>query len=96
MVDPVGPKTVSNVRGVTPLAPAKAVRSPASVASGSDELVSEAASTAKDMAANAPVDAERVAQIKAAVQNGTFPIYPGKIADRLIALKNNWNPHDKA
>jgi len=42
----------------------------------------------------APVDQERVARIRTAVRNGTFPIHPAKIADRLIALKLEWNPHD--
>ncbi len=41
-----------------------------------------------------PVDLERVSRIRNAVRNGTFPIYPTKIADRLIALKLEWNPHD--
>jgi negative regulator of flagellin synthesis FlgM len=41
-----------------------------------------------------PVDLERVSRIRNAVRNGTFPIYPATIADRLIALKLEWNPHD--
>lgn len=41
-----------------------------------------------------PVDQERVARIRNAIRSGTFPIHPAKIADRLIALKLEWNPHD--
>ncbi|OYW16361.1 MAG: flagellar biosynthesis anti-sigma factor FlgM [Novosphingobium sp. 12-64-8] len=33
----------------------------------------------------APVDAERVAQIRHAIQNGTYPVLPTKIADAMIA-----------
>lgn len=42
----------------------------------------------------APIDHERVARIRSAIRNGTFPIYPATIADRLLALKLEWNPHD--
>jgi negative regulator of flagellin synthesis FlgM len=41
-----------------------------------------------------PIDHERVSRIRAAIRNGTFPIYPATIADRLLALKLEWNPHD--
>ena len=33
----------------------------------------------------APVDAERVQQIRKAVENGTYPVVPAKIADAIIA-----------
>jgi negative regulator of flagellin synthesis FlgM len=51
---------------------------------------------ARQMAATPPVDLERVARIRRAISDGTFPIYPAKIADRLIALKLDWNPNDAA
>jgi hypothetical protein len=41
-----------------------------------------------------PVDTERVARIRKAIQDGRFPIYPSTIADRLLALKLEWNPND--
>ncbi|MFM5954929.1 MAG: flagellar biosynthesis anti-sigma factor FlgM [Novosphingobium sp.] len=32
-----------------------------------------------------PVDADRVARIRKAVENGTYPIVPAKVADAMIA-----------
>ncbi|MFM5924012.1 MAG: flagellar biosynthesis anti-sigma factor FlgM [Novosphingobium sp.] len=32
-----------------------------------------------------PVDADRVAQIRKAVENGTYPIVPARVADAMIA-----------
>ena len=48
------------------------------------------------MAAAAPINEARVAAVKKAVANGTFPILPATIADRLLAFKLEWAPHDKA
>ena len=36
-------------------------------------------------AGEAPVDAERVAQIRKAVETGTYPVIPAKVADAMIA-----------
>ena len=46
------------------------------------------------MAAQAPVDAERVARIRKAIEDGRFPTLPATIADRLLALKLEWNPNE--
>ncbi len=51
---------------------------------------------AQTMAAAAPINEARVAAVKKAVANGTFPILPATIADRLLAFKLEWAPHDKA
>lgn len=51
---------------------------------------------AKSMAAEAPVDSDRVGEIKKAIATGTFPILPATIADRLLALKLNWDGHEAA
>lgn len=32
-----------------------------------------------------PVDAERVSEIRKAIENGTYPVIPAKIADAMIA-----------
>lgn len=34
-----------------------------------------------------PVDVERVAQIRSAVENGTYPLVPARIADAMIAAR---------
>ena len=36
---------------------------------------------------SAPVDHERVAKIRAALRDGTYPIVPAKIADAMIAAR---------
>ena len=51
---------------------------------------------ARTMAAAAPINEARVAAVKKAVANGTFPILPATIADRLLAFKLEWAPHDPA
>ena len=51
---------------------------------------------ARTLAAEPPVDSDRVDEIKKAIQNGSFPILPATIADRLLALRLNWNGHDAA
>ncbi|WP_293874609.1 MULTISPECIES: flagellar biosynthesis anti-sigma factor FlgM [unclassified Sphingomonas] len=51
---------------------------------------------ARSLAASPPVDGDRVELIKAAIQNGSFPILPATIADRLLALRLNWDGHDAA
>jgi len=52
-----------------------------------------ASGIARELAASAPVDLERVARIKKAIATGSFPILPATIADRLLALKYDWEPH---
>lgn len=92
MVDPIG-----NKASVTPLrrvAPVAAPAAPAKSADGGAAVESTAAALATSMAAQPPVDAERVARIRKAVQEGRFPIYPADAADRLLALKLEWNPNE--
>jgi negative regulator of flagellin synthesis FlgM len=51
---------------------------------------------ARDLASAPPVDADRVSRIRQAIANGTFPISPATVADRLLAFKLNWNGNDQA
>ena len=51
---------------------------------------------ANAMAAQPPVNQERIAQIKKAIADGNFPILPATIADQMIALKLRWNNNDAA
>ncbi|WP_343526584.1 flagellar biosynthesis anti-sigma factor FlgM [Sphingomonas sp.] len=48
------------------------------------------------MAAQPPVNQERIAQIKKAIADGNFPILPATIADQMIALKLSWSDNDAA
>ncbi|MEO7679971.1 MAG: flagellar biosynthesis anti-sigma factor FlgM [Sphingomonas sp.] len=99
MVNRIGIKAVMGVeRGIAPVvrvaaAPiAQPVAEPADSAPAAPQLTV----LARDLAAQPPVDLERVAKIKKAVTEGHFPICPAIIADRLIALKYDWKPHDDA
>lgn len=95
MVDPIGSTTAGGVTRVAttiaPTAPVAPVRTPVS-----SDTPEAPRALAKALAATPSVDADRVAQIKRAIANGTFPILPAKIADRLLALKLEWNPRDQA
>jgi negative regulator of flagellin synthesis FlgM len=100
MVDPVGIKTgaVASQRTVSVVA-TQAAAAPKAVQGSTDEakpVETEAAELAGAMASEAPVDADRVARIKKAIEDGTFPTVPSTIADRLLALKMQWNPNDAA
>lgn len=98
MVDPVGPKTVASDLRLAPVSPVRAPLAPQPTVQ--DAAVRADPSTLKALAAplasSPPVDAERVARIKKAVQDGNFPLVPSTIADRLLALKLQWKPHDDA
>jgi negative regulator of flagellin synthesis FlgM len=50
------------------------------------------ASLVTELAAKPPVDSDRVARIRQAIANGSYPISPENVADRLIAIKLNWIP----
>ena len=90
MVDPIGLKPiptsdrkVAQVTRAAPVTPASTPEAPATIVT-----------TAQEFAAAPPVDYERVARIRKAIAEGTFPILPAQIADRLIAAKFDWARHD--
>ena len=88
MVDPIGWKATRPATRTTaalPMPPARAAAAPATVA---------ATGVARQLAASPPVDLERVARIKKAIADGDFPVISSTIADRLLALKLEWNPND--
>lgn len=96
MVDPIGNKVsaVTTARRVAPVGPASGVAAASTVTTESPAVKSTAAALSSSMAAQPPVDTERVARIRKAVQEGRFPIYPATIADRLLALKMQWKPNE--
>jgi negative regulator of flagellin synthesis FlgM len=97
MVDPIGNKAGAVAdRRIAPVAPAAPVEAAKPVASEVKMVESTAAGLSSTMAARPPVDSERVARIRKAVEDGNFPIYPTTIADRLLALKLEWSPNDAA
>lgn len=93
MVDPIGSKRpAATERRVAPVVPSAAptAEQPNHAATAASVGVSRALSQ------SAPVDVERVARIRKAIEDGRFPILPATIADRLIALKLDWRPTDEA
>lgn len=91
MIDPIGvkPGTVSGGR-FEPAAGGKVV--PLEPPRAPQQVTAEtgAREAAKAMALKPPVDAERVAQIRRALEDGRYPIVPAKIADRMIAAQMRW------
>lgn len=61
-----------------------------------DTQAASLSETIRTMASKPPIDADRVARIRRAVEDGSFPISPATIADRMLALKLNWKPNDPA
>ncbi len=93
MVDPVGTRPVTQGRSVEPVARATSFAAPrALVDRRSEPAGSGIAALVADYAATPPVDLERVAKIRHAIENNTYPIVAETIADRLIAIKLNWKP----
>ncbi len=106
MVDSIGTTPLTGGdRGVTRIAattPATAIQTPlqqqalAQPQAEAKPSATSSISIARAMAAAAPINESRVAEIKKAIANGTFPILPATIADRLLALKLEWTSNDKA
>ncbi|MEG3177797.1 flagellar biosynthesis anti-sigma factor FlgM [Sphingomonas sp. RB3P16] len=95
MVDAIGPKAVTpHDRLVVPVAAASAPPAPTSSAM-SDTVAKqrELSAIAFDFGKPSPVDDKRVEEVRRAVRNGTYPITPETIADRMLALKLYWSPH---
>lgn len=65
-------------------APAPAASATASPATANPATIRVATSEALDPGA-APVDSDRVAQIRKAVESGEYPLIPARIADAMIA-----------
>ena len=98
MVDPVGTKPGTAVdRRPVAVVTTEAVAAPQPVrADAQAEQAASATLLSRAMASEPPVDAERVSRIRKAVAEGRFPLYPSTVADRLLALKLEWNPNDEA
>ena len=86
-------RALSGIAAATPSRPVQPATTPVRDAAPAD--VAATGGLAASMAAKPPVDGERVAQIKKAIANGTFPILPATIADRLLALRYDWMSDDR-
>jgi negative regulator of flagellin synthesis FlgM len=97
MVDPIGPKgSTPNDLRVAPVTPVVAAPKAAPVVVADEPQLSPATQLASQLATQPPVDTERVSRIKQAIANGTFPILPATIADRMLALRYDWMSDDAA
>lgn len=93
MIDPIGikPQGVSE-RRLPQASSVAAVEGASRAGKPEASVVAETGLTqlARELAAKPPVDQERVEQIRKAIADGSFPIIPAKIADRLIAAQYEW------
>jgi negative regulator of flagellin synthesis FlgM len=101
MVDPIALTGTTPQRQVAPVAATPVTVKVAPVAPETQPQQQAAQTTAAgqlaaDLSAKPPVDTDRIAQIKKAIQDGTFPILPATIADRMLALRYDWMSDDKA
>lgn len=67
---------------------------PAASTTAATPAPAPAPTLAKQLAAAAPVDTDRVRLIKDAVARGVFPLSPATVADRLIAARYEWMQND--
>ena len=102
MTEVSGTKAAANDRAVARVLEARATGpapSPTSPAQSSlapaPTDVARLSGIAADLAAKPPVDADRVQLIKRAIANGTFPILPATVADRLLAVRYEWLGNDQ-
>jgi negative regulator of flagellin synthesis FlgM len=96
MVESIGLKAITGERGTTRVAAVAPTPNPVQQAPVQNPIASQATAVARQLSASAPVDMERVAAIKRAIADGSFPILPSTIADRLLALRLEWAPNGKA
>ncbi|MEA3388269.1 flagellar biosynthesis anti-sigma factor FlgM [Sphingobium sp. CCH11-B1] len=86
MINSVG-QGISSAIGANSLRESGKTRASAVGGSSLSASASASASPAARMAAEgAPVDLDRIAQIKAAIASGNYPVDPDAIAERMIAL----------
>lgn len=97
MVESIGARPVSKETKVSRIVQAKPAANVA--ASPAQEPAQRGDATAlsgvaKTLAAKPPVDVDRVALVRRAIERGDFPILPATIADRMIALRYDWMSAD--
>ncbi|MBO9622019.1 MAG: flagellar biosynthesis anti-sigma factor FlgM [Sphingomonas sp.] len=92
MVDPIGIKAGAVVdRGAVPMGASGAVAAVQPVARPEKIVESMAAEFSGAMASGAPVDGARVVELRAAIRAGRFTVSPQAIAERMLAMKQDWS-----
>jgi len=86
-IDPAKLSTTQRLHtaSVTPLQRAAPARNDAGATAGARAQAPAAALTGTTAGANSPFDVDRVAQIRKAVEDGSYPLLPTRIADAMIA-----------
>lgn len=93
MVESIGARPISSETKVSRVtAPRPVTRVAASAVPDGDTTA--LSGMAKSLAASPPIDTDRIALVKRAIERGDFPILPATIADRMIALKYDWMSAD--
>ena len=93
MVESIGPRLVSSETKVPRVtAPRPVTNAAPSVAPQGDTTA--LGGVARSLAKAPPVDTDRVALVRRAIERGDFPILPATIADRMIALRYDWMSAD--
>ena len=93
MIASIGAKAVlPQDRLVVPVAPTSQTANAAARPTETAAKQLELSALAFDFGKAAPVDEKRVEAVKRAVRNGTYPVTPETIADRMLALKLYWSP----
>ncbi|HIQ18168.1 MAG TPA: flagellar biosynthesis anti-sigma factor FlgM [Novosphingobium capsulatum] len=78
---PVTTTTTAAAASTAPASPPPAVAATAAVAGGAATVTTTDATRAGDV----PVDTDRVAQIRRAIEEGSYPVLPARIGDAMIA-----------
>lgn len=87
MVDSIGQARASALNSIKLREAGKSQGAASAGLDGGASEASETQSPAARMAAEgAPVDAARIAEIKAAIANGDYPVDPEKIAEKMLDL----------
>lgn len=73
--------TTAAAASTAPASPPPAVAATAAVAGGAATVTTTDATRAGDV----PVDTDRVAQIRRAIEEGSYPVLPARIGDAMIA-----------
>ncbi|MBR0553121.1 flagellar biosynthesis anti-sigma factor FlgM [Stakelama marina] len=76
----------------SPVAPAARAQRPANAAAQRD--TSGLAATSRSFAKSPPVDAGRVATLRAQVQQGSYRIDAKAVANRMLAMRKDWTSND--
>lgn len=85
---PVGPvqvKTAANAKAAPAAAAPTTVETPSSLVADAGPAAQVQRSAALDAGSSAPIDIERVKDIRQAIETGSYPLLPAKISDAMIA-----------